>query len=437
MSILIKDCDWIVTENATRDVLQHASVLIDHGEIVEIGEVKRGADRVIEGAGKLLMPGLINCHTHLSMTLLRGYADDMVLQDWLTTKIWPLESMLTSQACYYGALLGCLEMIKSGTTTFMDMYFFMEDVARAVKESGLRAVLSYGMIDLFEPERGKREIEKTNGFIGFLKAMNCPRITLALGPHAPYTCSEETLLWAKETAEREHALVQTHLAETRQEQARFQREKGMKETEYLHKIGFLSANLVAAHCVWLSSDELKILKETGVSVAHCPVSNMKLASGGVAPLPEMFEQQIPVGLGTDGASSNNTLDMFETMKICALLHKLHRWDPTVMPAQRCLDLATIEAARVLKLDQKIGSIEPGKQADLILLNMRSPYFVPIHGKDTVISDLVYTARSSNVNTTIVDGKILMHEGKVLTLDEDGILKKAQSEALKLISRAEA
>jgi 5-methylthioadenosine/S-adenosylhomocysteine deaminase len=431
-SLLIKNVDWITTQNEKRDVLRNASILIREGVIEEVGNVSvRSADVELDGKGKIALPGLINTHTHLSMTMFRGFADDMLLQDWLQKKIWPLEAKHTDETCYFGALLGSAEMIMSGTTSFVDMYFHMEAVAKAVGESGLRGFLSYGIIDQFDQSKARMEQENTRKFSEHVRALQNPRIRFALGPHAPYTCSEETLLWAKEFAEKNGAIIHVHIAETRREQADFQREHGMRVVEYLEKIGALSRNMLAAHCVWLTKSEVELLAKSGVSVAHCPVSNMKLATGGVAPLPEMFDRGISVGLGTDGASSNNTLDMFETMKVCALLHKAHRWDPTVLNAQKVLDLATIEGARALGVDREIGSIEIGKRADIILMNGRRPNMMPIYGKETVVSDLVYSASSGNVDTTIVDGSVLMQNREIKTVNLDEVLPRTQELAIRM------
>ena len=430
--MLVKNCSWLLTQNAHRDILRDRSILIDDGRVVEVGTDLKTAEVVIDGAGKIVLPGLINTHTHLSMVLLRGYADDMRLQDWLQKRVWPVEARLTPEACYQGALLGCAEMIMSGTTTFMDMYFNMEDVARAVTESGLRATLSYGLFDLFDSAKAKAEQAKSRKFFEYLRALGNSRIQFALGPHAPYTCSAETLLWAKEFAEKNGVIDHIHVAETRKEQAEFQKNQGLRVVEYLDKIGALSKRMVAAHCVWLTKSEVTILAKAGVSVAHCPVSNMKLASGGVAPLPEMFEAGIVVGLGTDGAASNNSLDMFETMKICALLQKAHRWDATVLDAQKTLDLATIEGARALGLQADIGSIEVGKKADIIMLDMQSPNLNPIRGKENVVSDLVYSASPANVATTIVDGQLLMSNRQLLTVNLQQTVRKVAQIANQLV-----
>jgi 5-methylthioadenosine/S-adenosylhomocysteine deaminase len=432
MSVLLKDIDWLVTQDHARTVLKNTSIRIEDEVIAEIGSHPSQADQIIDCHGKIVLPGLINTHTHLSMTLFRGYADDMKLQEWLQSKIWPLELGLTSEVCYYGALLGCLEMIATGTTMFVDMYLFMEGVAKAVKEAGLKGYLSYGVFGEEGSALEKKSKEKTNRFINYLNEMNDPRVKLAIGPHSPYSCSTELLMWAKETAENESAILTTHLAETRPEQAKFQKDRGMRAIEYLDKIGFLYPNLLAAHCVWLTKSEVNIMAKRKVKVSHCPVSNMKLASGGVTPVPEMLASGVTVSLGTDGAASNNSLDMFETMKTCALLQKAHRWDAAVLPAQQVLDLATTEAAKALGVAEKVGSIEAGKQADLIVVDARSPNLVPIHGAGTVISDLVYSAKGANVDTTIVGGKILMKDREFQTLKESEIYENAQRTALSLI-----
>jgi 5-methylthioadenosine/S-adenosylhomocysteine deaminase len=432
-SLLIKNCDWIVTQNRKREVLRNSSILVHDGFIKEIGRTGGSADVEIDGTDKIALPGLINAHTHLSMTLFRGYADDMILQDWLQKKIWPVEARLTGEACYYGALLGSAEMIASGTTSFVDMYFHMEDVAKAVAESGLRGFLSYGVIDLFDQAKARQEQESSQKFFDFLNSLNNPRVKFALGPHAAYTCSPETLLWAKEFAEKNNVILHIHIAETRKEQADFQKQHGMRVVEYLDKIGALSNKMLAAHCVWLTKSEVSQLAKAGVTVAHCPVSNMKLASGGVAPLPEMFEANVAVGLGTDGAASNNSLDMFETMKVCALLHKAFRWDATILNAQKVLDLATIDGARAVGMQGELGSIEIGKKADIILVGTNVPNMMPIHGKDTIVSDLVYSASSGNVETTIVDGKVLMRNREITSLNLKDVLSRTQEAASRLVS----
>ncbi len=433
MGQLLKDCDWIVTQDPQRRVLRNASVRIVDGMIEEIGSLRPIAkDQVIDCKHKLLIPGLINTHTHLSMTLFRGYADDLELRDWLEKKIWPLEKRLTGKMCYHGAQLGSLEMTRNGTTSFVDMYFHMEEVAKAVDEAGLRAVLSAGMIDHPEKDGIERERQYTLKFLEHLRAMGKPLLTFAVGPHSPYTCGRETLLWARDLAEKEDSLVNIHIAETRGEQAQFERDGKGRVVEYLDKIGFLSERILAAHSVWLTKSEVKTFGRKGVRVAHCPVSNMKLASGGAAPVPEMLEAGVPVGLGTDGPASNNCLDMFDTMKMAALVHKNWRWDPTILDAQKVLDMATIDGARCIGREKQIGSVEAGKSADLVLLDLRDPNLIPIHGKETVVSDVVYSANGYNVDTTIVDGKPLMVNRKFENLDPVEISEGVRSSVAELI-----
>ena len=436
MDLLLKDCRWIVTQDARRRVIRNSSVRIEDGRIVDIGKPKKARnDHVIDCRKMAVIPGLINTHTHLAMTLLRGYADDMELRQWLEKKIWPLEKKLTGEMCHYGALLACLEMISSGTTCLVDMYFHMNRVADAVQEAGLRGVLSYGIIDPPGGEKGENERKITLELLQYVKSIHSSRIGFAVGPHSPYTCSEETLLWSRELAEKEDSLINIHVAETRREQAEFERDKKLRVGTYLDKIGFLSNRVLAAHAVWLTKSEVSLFGKRGVRVAHCPVSNMKLASGGTAPLPEMWEAGIPVGLGTDGPASNNGLDMFDTMKTCALLHKAQRWDPTVANAQKVLDMATIDGARCLGMERELGSIESGKRADLALVRLDVPNMIPIHGEKTLVSDLVYSARGQNVDTTIVDGNLLVSGGKFVTLDFDKIRKGAEAAASKLVPKS--
>ncbi len=435
MGLLLKDCEWIVTQDAQRRVLRNASVRISDGRIEDVGKPRPVAkDQVINCKRKLLIPGLINTHTHLSMTLFRGYADDLELRDWLEKKIWPLEKRLTGTMCYRGAQLGSLEMTRTGTTCFVDMYFQMEEVAKAVDEAGLRAVLSAGMIDHPEKDGIERERQYTLKFLKHLRGMNKPLLSFAVGPHSPYTCGEETLLWARDLAQKEDSLVNIHIAETRGEQAQFERDGKGRIVEYLEKIGFLSERILAAHSVWLTKSEVKTFARKGVRVAHCPVSNMKLASGGAAPVPEMWDSGVPVGLGTDGPASNNSLDMFDTMKMAALIHKNWRWDPTVADAQKVLDMATIDGARCIGLEKQIGSVEAGKSADLVLLDLNDPNLIPIHGKETVVSDLVYSANGYNVDTTIVNGKPLMVNREFKNLNREEISLGVQSSVAELITQ---
>ncbi|RKY23837.1 MAG: hypothetical protein DRP62_05115 [Planctomycetota bacterium] len=419
-SILIKDIDWILTQNSRRQILKNYSVYVEENLITEIGNPRVEADFTIDGKGKVLLPGLINCHTHSSMTLLRGYADDMKLHEWLETRIWPLESKLKPEYCYIGTLLACLEMIRFGVTCFNDMYIFVDDIAKAVKESGLRCFLGEVIFDW-------NLKNKFSYFEKFTKKwLRDDLVTPVVNPHAPYSCSDETLFKLKEISDRYNLLTHMHVSETEKEVKDFQKNKNKTPVEHLDELGILNDRFIGVHCNWLSSKDVEILSRRNSSIVHCPTSCMKLASGRVPPLKNIFEKNIRVGLGTDGCASNNNLDLFEEMKNCSLINKFQERDPTFIPAQKTLDLVTIEPAKILSIDDRIGTIGEGKIADLILVDFKKPHLQPIHTKHTIISNLVYSCKGQDVDTTIVDGKILMKHGKVLTLNEHEVMNQTQS-----------
>lgn len=421
----------LVTMNPHRQIIKNGSVAIEGSRIVAVGErIKEKADIVIDARGKAVLPGLINGHTHLAMTLLRGFADDLPLDKWLSDKIWPMEKVMGPRDCYVGALLGSLEMIKSGTTCFADNYFHMDQVARAVITSGLRGVLSYGMIDRDDKKKMREEIRIGRNFVKSFHGKARGRILTMFGPHAPYTCSTECLLKVKELSRNFGVGIHIHLAESNEEVKQTMQRYGKRPVEYLDSIGFLGPEVLAAHCVWVSKKEIKMIKEKGVKPVHNPTSNMKMGSG-IAPVPEMLGVGIPVALGTDGAASNNSLDLFKEMKLAALLAKVRNFDPTVLPAMKALEMATINGAVALGLQEEIGSLEEGKKADLIAVNLKRPHLSPLHD---IVSHLVYSARGSDVDTVIVDGKILMETGEVLTLDEEKVLDLAQRTSDNLVSR---
>jgi len=426
LEILIKDCDWIITQDEHRRVLRRSSVLVKDGLIADIASGLSGGDIIINGEGKVLMPALINTHTHISMSLLRGYAEDLPLDRWLKEKVWPLERKLTERLCYIGALLGCLEMVRTGTACLVDMYYHAGMVAKAVKEAGLRGFIGQGLIDTVSDDRVSDENLRRNFLTEMYKAvetirgLNDPKIKPIVAPHAPYTCSDELLMESQTIARRFNALVHIHLAETRREQIMFQKRYGCSVVEYLNKIGFLDGNVLAAHCVWLTRRDIGILALRGVKVSHCPISNMKLGVGGVSPIPELMESGVLVSLGTDGPASNNTLDMFETMKFVALLQKHNRWDPAAVGVQQVLDMATVNASKSLGLENVIGRIEKGFEADLILLDIRSPSLQPIYSPENLISNLIYAARGLNVDSLLLQGRPLMLEKVFQTLDEEEV-----------------
>ena len=414
-----------------RRIFERGSVAIDGDKIAAVGkDVKEKADVVIDAKGKVVLPGLINGHTHLAMVLLRGVADDMKLMPWLKTKIWPLEKNLTAERVHVGALLGCLEMIKSGTTCFADQYFFMEGVARAVEQTGIRGVLSYGIIESGDPKKRETEIRTGEKLVKTWHGMANGRVLTMFGPHAPYTCSTECLLKIKELARKHKVGIHTHVAESDDDVKNTIAFQGERPVKFLDKIGFLGPEVLAAHCVKVTDEEIRMLKKNNVKIAHNPVSNLKLASG-IAPVTRYLKERIVVAIGTDGAASNNSLDMFEEMKVCSLVAKVREGDPTVVSASETLEMATVGGARALGLGKNIGSIEIGKRADLVVVNLKRPHLMPLHN---VVSHLVYAAKGSDVDTTIVDGKILMQEGKVLTLDEGTILEKAQKIASDLVGK---
>ncbi len=429
-TILIKNA-LILNPNNFENKKQ--SLLIKDDLIAEIAETidEGNVDKIIDAEGKILLPGLINTHTHLSMTLFRGLADDLSLDSWLNDHIWPMEANLNGDYCYIGALLGAVELIKSGTTTFSDMYFYMEDVARAVEDAGIRAVLSYGMIDFGDAEKREAEIEENLQLFKSCNGMADGRIKVFFGPHSPYTASEDLLIKVRELADEYNMGIHIHVSETEKEINDSLDERGLRPFEYLEKIGFLGPDVVAAHCVWLSDEEIEIIKKHDVKVSHNPCSNMKLASG-IAPVSKLIENDICVSIGTDGASSNNNLDLIEELKTASLLQKVSTLDPKVLSSDEAITMATIKGAEALGLENEIGSIEVGKKADIILIDTNSANMVP--DSSSLSSNVIYSANGSNVDTTICNGKILMENKKLTVLDEQEIYDKARN-AIKELKEA--
>ncbi len=425
-NILIKDATIIANK------IIKGSLLIQNDKIVEISD-KIGvndADDVINAEGKVLIPGLVNTHTHLSMTLMRGLADDMPLETWLNNHIWPVEAELNGEHCYAGALLACAEMIKSGTTCFNDMYFFMDHVARAADEAGIRGMLSHGMIDFGDEDKRKREFKETVRIIKKCHDTGDGRIKVAFGPHSPYTCSQELLEGVKKESAKYGVRIHIHVAETQKEVSDVINAHGKRPFEYLDEIGFLGSEVTAAHGVWLSEPEIDIIKESDVKISHNPSSNMKLSSG-VSPVAELLGKGVCVSLGTDGPASNNNMDLLEEMKITALLQKVKTMDPTVLTVQEVFNMATISGANSLGLENEIGSIEVGKKADIVLVNMKTPQLTPFRNP---ISHLVYSANGGDVDTVICNGELLMKNRELLTLDEPSVLEIAENASEDLLSK---
>ena len=428
-TILIKDA-FILKSNFE---YEKQSILIKNNLISEISDEipEDNAGKVIDANGKILLPGFINTHTHLSMTLFRGLADDLSLDSWLNDHIWPIEANLNGEYCYIGALLGAVELIKSGTTTFSDMYFYMEDVARAVDEAGLRAVLSYGMIDFSDAERREAEIKENLSLFENCNGMADGRIKVFLGPHSPYTASEELLIKVRQLADEYNMGIHIHVSETEKEINDVLEAKGKRPFEYLDEIGLLGPDVVAAHSVWLSDNEIDIIKKNNVKVSHNPCSNMKLASG-IAPVSKLMKNDICVSIGTDGASSNNNLDLIEELKTASLLQKVDTLDPKALTANEAIAMGTIKGAEALGLSDEIGSIEVGKKADLILIDTNTANMTP--DSTNLSSNIIYSANGSNVDTTICNGKILMENKEILVLDEQEVYEKAKK-AIKELKEA--
>ena len=378
--------------------------------------------RTIEAKECLLMPGLINSHIHAPMALFRGLADDLPLQKWLLEYIFPAEGKWVNEefvSC--GTSLACAEMIRAGTTTFADGYFFEEKVFQTVEQIGMRALLAEGILDFPTPDSPSSEepLKKISDFIKNHGQSSSIRPTLFA--HSVYTCSPDLLRRCRELSDRYEVSWVIHLAETQSELEEVSKKYGATPVKHLQNLDLLSPSLIACHCVWLTEEEMDILARFGVRVVHNPESNMKLASG-VAPVPDLLARGIPVGLGTDGCASNNNLDLFQEMDFAAKLHKVHRLDPTVMPAQTVLEMATIGGARVLGMEKEIGSLEVGKKADIIILDLNRPHLQPVYN---IVSHLVYSATGADVRDVIIDGKLVMENRKLLTLNEEEVLDKAQ------------
>ncbi|HEY3396847.1 MAG TPA: amidohydrolase [Armatimonadota bacterium] len=380
---------------------------------------------VVDCAGGVLLPGLVNAHTHVAMTLLRGYADDMPLKSWLEDKIWPLEAKLLPEDVYWGTLLGIAEMLRGGVTCCCDMYHFFRESTRAMVDGGIRGCPS-GVLLGFQPHP-ERLLDDARAFVLEIQAQQYPRLHPMFGPHAPYTCTDEILREVRQEALKLGVPIHIHVSETQHEVEESLAQYGMTPVERLDRLGLFEARVTAAHCVHLTDHDFEILAEKRVGVAHCPGSNLKLASG-FAPVSRLLAAGAVVGLGTDGCASNNNLDMFQEILLAGLLDKAVLGDPTTMPAETVLALATREAARVVGLEDRIGTLTPGKLADLILVDLSRPHLQPLHN---VVSHLAYAARADDVKLTMVHGKILYRDGRLTQLDEAEVIARANESARRL------
>jgi len=424
----------IVTMDQTRRVIEDGGIAIASGRIVASGpraEIERSytSRQRVSSAGKVLTPGLINGHTHIPMVLFRGLADDLDLQEWLTKYIFPAEANnVTEEFVRVGARLGLAEMIRGGTTTYCDMYYFEDAIADETAKAGVRGVLGETIIDfpVADNKTNAEGMAYVERFVAHWKGHDL--IIAAIAPHAPYTVSEEHLKAARAFSDRTGAPIVTHIAETKREVDDMVKAKGASPVAYLDRIGFLNNRVIAAHMVWPQGSDISILQKRGVGVVHNPQSNMKLAAG-VAPVPRMLNDGVLLGLGTDGAASNNDLNMWEEMDTVAKLHKVFTGDPKVISAQQAFELATIRGAQALHLEKEIGSLEVGKRADLLVINRDTLNQIPLYN---IYSDLVYATKAADVETVIINGRIVMRDRRLLTLNETAVKNDARAFREKII-----
>jgi 5-methylthioadenosine/S-adenosylhomocysteine deaminase len=420
MADLIIKGGSVLTMNGA--VIERGVVVVEDGLITYIGRpTDEKADKIIDATGCLIMPGLVNAHTHLAMTLFRGYAEDLAYENWLQ-KIQKVEMKLSPEYIRIGSALGILEMIRSGTTAFADMYIHMDEVARVVEETGMRAALGYGMIE-GRNEEPEAKLKSREQFVKKWHNAANGRIKTMYAPHSAASCSREFLTKVKEMAERDGVGIHTHVLETEDELHLMKKRYGMCSVNLLNSIGMLGPNMLAAHCVWLSDDDIDILKNKNVNVVHCPSSNMALGVG-VAPVPKMLEKGINVALGTDGVASGGSLDMWKEMRHAMLLHKLN--DSRSMTASKVFEMATVKGACALGINA--GVLAAGGLADIIIVELKKPQFL----SSDIVTALVNGASGCDVRTTIVNGKVLMEDHNVIVLDENKVMEEARYTISKIL-----
>ena len=425
--LIIKN-STILTMDSKNSILEDGFIAIRGDRISHMGtgdmpSIK--ATKIIDAKGGLVLPGLVNGHTHAAMTLFRGLADDLPLMQWLENYIFPAERNMDAEFVYTGTLLALAEMILSGTTTFCDMYLFEEEVAKAAKKAGVRCLVGEVLYDFPSPNYGSvgKGLEYTESLIQ--KWRDDPIVSIAVEPHSLFTCSPELLMASNELALKHRVPLIIHVAETLNEVSEIKGKYAKTPIEHLDSLGLLGAHLIADHCVHLGPSDIKKMAEHGVKVVHNPESNMKLASG-IAPVPELIKQGVTVGLGTDGCASNNNLDLFSEMDTAAKLHKVHAMDPTVVDAVTVLRMATIEGARALGLQDITGSLEIGKKADVIVVDTHKPHLTPMYN---AVSHLVYAASGNDVTHSVINGKLVMEDRKLLTLDLDEIIARSREKSV--------
>lgn len=412
-NLLLKNCRLVATQNRGREIISNYDILIGDGKILKIGKSIEEKCKKLDCSGKLAMPALFNAHTHASMSLLRGYNDDKELHEWLND-VWKIEAIMTPDDMKTGAMFACMEMVKTGTYGFIDMYFEMEKVAEAVNEIGMAGLLGYGMIDLSGPEKREEEISRTIRFVDWLSG-KYENIIPVLAPHSIYTCSPELLEWVNKYSIEKNLLKTIHLSETRKEVEDCIEKNKITPVHYLERLGFLDEKSVFFHASFVDSNEAELLAKRNSKVVNCPVSNMKMATRGVFPLNCYENSGVSALLGTDGACSNNSLDMFQEMKFAALLQKFASGNALEAGAQQVFDMATINPGKSLGLNS--GSIEPGKNANIAILDLRHFSLSPSRN---ILSNIVYSATGNAVSELLVSGKIVVRNGKLETADEEKI-----------------
>ena len=418
MGILLKNILAVLPEG-DKDVVKETDIYIEGSRIAGIGRepVNFSPDKVIDGKDRLAIPGLINCHTHSYMSFMRNVADDLSFMDWLFGSIDPIEQQMTDEDAYWGACLAIIEIMKSGTTCFNDMQMNIHQTTRAVKESGMRAVICRGLVGSGDDEAGRSRLKQA--YEERDAAKDCDRLTFMLGPHAPYTCDDAYMRVVSEEAKKNNMSIHVHLSESESEIQQIKEKYGCSPIEMADKNGLFNVPAIAAHCVQITESDMDILKEKNVSVVTNPASNMKLGNG-FAPVPAMLEKGINVCLGTDGAASNNSLNMFHELSLLTLIHKGVKKTPQCVSARQGFRIATINGAKAIGLSKETGSLEEGKKADIAILNLNAPSLTP---RNNLLAGLSYSANGSEVETVIIDGKITMEGRKILTMDEELVYAK--------------
>ncbi len=430
--ILIKDAA-IITLNDKGDVLPRGDIAIAEGKILTVGDAPKDfvPDEIIDGADRVVTPGFFNAHTHAAMTLVRGWADDLPLDRWFNERIWVAESALGAEEVRWGAYLAAAEMVRSGTVGFADHYFYMDEVAQVVEEAGLRANLAWCVFGLGKEAEIGTDLEGSIEFVHRWQGGAEGRIVTVLGPHAPYTCPPDFLARVAERAADLGVGLHIHLSESKEQVDDSLAKHGLTPVALLNSLGLFDVPTIAAHCIYLTPEDMDILQEKGVNVVQCPNCHMKLGMG-VTPVPELLGRGINVALGTDGTASNNDLDMLEEARLASLVQKNHTGDATVLPGDTVLRMATRNGAKAMGFPDS-GVIAPGRAADLIIFDFRRPHLRPRHN---LVSNILHAAKSPDISHVIVAGKLLMRDGELLTLDEERILYEAERRAYRMVEEGQ-